>query len=242
MSESERSEWRGGGGRNRLGARRLMLVFGLLFLLIAGAAVLIAVLNEPPAPKPVCPKKQVCPNPPHRAPTPTFNLSSAPRLQFNNAFVSPGLGYRLEYTNDLTPTNQTDTNVPLVPSNGGSAFATTIEGAQATAATPQQLLDRLVSDLHNQIPDLQLGTDPSTEILSPALGGHGGIGGFYQGNFDSPSGPVAPADVAVLAASDGNQTLAVAVMSANRAHTKDLFGYADQVLLDTLRFRGDVVQ
>jgi hypothetical protein len=242
MSERARSAWRGGESRNRLGERRIMIVFALLFLLIAGAAVLVAVLSKPPAPKAVCPKKQECPNPPRKAPAPTFNLSSAPRLVLNNVFVSPGLGYRLEYTNDLTTTNESDTNVTLVPSGGGTAFAMTIEGAQASDSTPQQLLNQLVSDLHNQIPDLQPDADPSKEILSPALAGHAGIGGFYQGTFDSPTGPVAPADVAVLAASDGKQTLAVAVMSANRTHTNDLFGYADQALLDTLRFRGDVVQ
>jgi hypothetical protein len=242
VSERERSAWRGGGGRNRFGERRIMLVFALLFVLIAGAAVLIAVLSKPAATKPVCPKRQECPNPPRKLPAPTFNASAAPRLLFNNAFVSPGLGYRLEYSNDLTTTNQSDTGVTFVPSNGGDAFALTIEGAQAADTTPQQLLDQLVSDLHNQIPDLQPGTDPSKQILSPALGGRAGVGGFYEGNFDSPSGPVAPADVAVLAASDGNQTIAVAVMSANRAHTNELFGYADQALLDTLRFRGDIVQ
>src|SRR5450755_3540803 len=59
MSGRGRSAWRGGESGNRLGERRIMIVFALLFLLIAGAAVLVEVLSKPRAPKAVCPKKQV---------------------------------------------------------------------------------------------------------------------------------------------------------------------------------------
>jgi hypothetical protein len=66
------------------------------------------------------------------------------------------------------------------------------------------------------------------------------VGGFYQGDADSPSGLVSPVDVAVLASSDGQQTLATAVISTKRSQTNNFFIFVDQAVLDTLRFKADI--
>ena len=50
-----RSRWRGGEHHGRSGQGRIIIVFAVLFMLLAGLAVLFAALEEPAAPKSVCP-------------------------------------------------------------------------------------------------------------------------------------------------------------------------------------------
>jgi hypothetical protein len=233
------SAWRGGERHGRSGARRLIIVFAVVFLILTGLAVLGALVKAPATPKSVCPSHQECTNPPRRVGLPSGPALAAPLLAGDKLFVSPGLGYRIEYPDGIGIDSHTAANVELKPTSG-SSFIVLLKGAPAAQATPQQLLAAMLSDLHATIPDLQADSDASTEILAPALAGHAGVGGFYQGNFDAPSGPVSPVDVAVLASTDGHQTLATAVISANRAQTGNFFTFADQTMLDTLRFKADL--
>jgi hypothetical protein len=236
--QARRPPWRGGASHSRFGQWGIIAVFSVLFLLLAGVAVLIAVLQEPPAPKSVCPKHQVCANPPRVGASPL--IAMAPPILNEQQFVDPGVGYRLEYPNVLGVASRTATTLELAPTNGSTVLLVVVFGVPAGQADPQQLLSAAENALGGSIPDLQSDPDPSQTILSPALGGRAGVGGFYQGTFDTPSGLGAPADVALLASSDGHQTLAVAVISTDRSSTDRLFAFADETILNRLRFKGDI--
>jgi hypothetical protein len=233
-----RPPWRGGASHNRLGQWGIIAVFSALFVVLAGVALLIALLQEPPAPKSVCPKHQVCGNPPQRIAPPL--VSMAPAVVNEQQFVDPNLGYRLEYPKELSIASRNATTLELAPTNGNTVLLIVVYGVPASQGGPQQLLSAAENSLSGSIPDLQPDPDPSQTILSPALGGRAGVGGFYQGTFDTPSGLGAPADVALLASSDGHQTLAVAVISTDRSSTDSLFGFADQTILNRLRYKGDI--
>jgi hypothetical protein len=230
--------WRGGGTHSRFGQWGIIAVFSALFLVLTGVAVLIAVLEKPPAPKSVCPPHQVCANPPRLGAPPL--VSTAPAIVNEQQFVDPGVGYSLEYPNVLGIASRNATTLELAPRNGNSVLLVVVYGVPASQADPQQLLSAAANALRGSIPDLQSDPDPSQTILAPALAGQAGVGGFYQGTFDTPSGLGAPADVALLASGDGRQTLAVAVISTNRSSTDSLFEFADETILNRLRFRGEI--
>jgi hypothetical protein len=233
-----RPPWRGGASHNRFGQWGIIAVFSGLFVLLAGAALLIAVLQKPQALKPVCPAHQVCANPPRRVAPPL--VSTAPALVNEQQFVDPSAGYRLEYPNELSIASRSATTLQLAPTNGNTVLLVVVFGVQASQAGPRQLLSAAQNALSGSIPDLQPDPDLSQTILAPALGGRAGVGGFYQGTFDTPSGLGAPADVALLASSDGHQTLAVAVISTDRSSTDSLLAFADETMLNRLRFKGDI--
>jgi hypothetical protein len=68
------------------------------------------------------------------------------------------------------------------------------------------------------------------------------VGGFYRGTIDSPSGLGDPVDVAILSATDGQETIAVTITIADRSLTQRVFQWLDSHVLETLRFRADVHQ
>jgi hypothetical protein len=230
--------WRSGEHHGHSAVHRLVTVFGILFLVLTGLAVLGAVVGAPAKPKSVCPTHKECVNPPQPTPLPSGPGLSG-RLATGKVFVSPTLGYRIEFPSYVGVQSHTPLNVELAPTSG-SSFIVMLKGAPADQVTPAQAVASTVSDLRGSIPNLQADTNASTQILSPALGGHAGVGGFYQGNLDSPSGPGSPVDIAVLAATDSHQTIAAAVISTDRSKTDNFFAFVDQNLLDTLRFKGDI--
>jgi hypothetical protein len=234
-----------GSVQNRFGRWRIVLVSVSLFTVISGIAVATAATSEPTAPTSVCPAHQVCANPPQSGLTPSLgDASSAPRLERSSwaSFTSSGLGYRFEYPDPpLTATNVTSTGVDVQPPGDGGILLLGFQAAPASVDNPRQLLAARIAALHRQIPDLKVDGKVADQILGPEVGFHSGVGGFYRGEFDSPSGFVASADVAILAATDGRETIAVSVISADRSKTSKLFAYADAVL-STLRFSGDVAR
>jgi hypothetical protein len=232
--------WRAGHRPNKFGARRIIGIFGAMLLGLVGVVVVIGALAAPPTPKPVCPKGQVCstPPPPQRLPG-----GPSPRLAFDQVFTSSALGFRVSYPgSELTASRASPTGVTLTPPISDPAVLITIEGAPTTQANPKQLLGQRLSSLHQSIPDLHIDNDPAHQILAPAVGGRAGVGGFYQGTFNSPSGLTAPADVAILAATDGQETLAASVIVANRADTVEDFKWIDEHILATVRFKRDIPQ
>jgi hypothetical protein len=229
--------WRSGEHHGHSAVHRLVTVFGILFLILTGLAVLGAVIGAPAKPKSVCPTHKECANPPSPVPLPSG--PGLGRLATGKVFVSPTLGYRIEFPSYVGVQSHTPLNVELAPTSGTS-FIVPLKGAPADQVTPAQAVAAMVSDLRGSIPNLQADTNASTQILAPALGGHAGAGGFYQGNLDSPSGPGSPVDVAVLASTDSHQTIVAAVISTDRSKTANFFAFVDQNILDTLRFKGDI--
>lgn len=231
------SEWRAGHAQNRFGERGMIAVFVGLFVILSAVAVLIAVLRAPPGPKPVCPNDKPCAAPP-RGGQPSLD-SSSPALVLNQVFTSQALGFRVEYPSELEIGNETPTGIALVAPNG--LLEIVVIGAEASQESPSQMLQARISSLQSSIPDLAQDTNSSTQILGPSVGFRNGVGGFYQGDLQSPSGIVGPVDVALMAATDGKETLSVTVVSTNRSETQQVFGFCTPIL-DSIRFQGDIVQ
>lgn len=271
MSEVPRTEWRGGEHHGRHPRLRIVAVFAVIFVVLTAIAVGIALLSAPPGVPPVC-KTPGCAAPPHPAspggigttgalsPAPgrTLGGSAAAGGVANTAtgvgnaapaftnggqtYTSPGLGFSFEYPQGLGVASSSGNQVVLV--NGSSPdLIVYVIGAPASSATPQDVQRTILSNLGQQIPNLAE-IDPNSAAAIPAveLGGHAGVGGFYQGYVDSPNGPQTPVDLAVLAASDGRQSLGVAVESLNRDATQGRMGVLDQTMLDSFRFQGDTVR
>ncbi len=248
--------WRAGQQPNKFGHRRIIGIFAFAFLGLAGVVVVIGALAAPPAPKAVCTKGQVCSTPPPSqrlpgAPAPRVPSGQptqqpgqlAPRLALAQVFTSSALGFAVSYpASELTTSQVSSTGVTLTPPISDPAVMIRIEGAPSAKANPKQLLAERLASLDQSIPDLHINNDPSRQILAPAVGGRAGVGGFYQGTFNSPSGLTAPADVAILAATDGQETIAASVIVANRADTVEDFKWVDEHILATLRFKQDIPQ
>lgn len=268
-----RSDWRGGEHTGRNPQLRIVIVFALLFLVLAGVAVGIALLKAPPDVKPPC-SKPGCAAPPH-APSPggigtSGSLGTAPRPVAGSGaasvaggagsgspatanaapayssgaqtYTSPGLGFSFEYPQGLTVATSSSNQVVLV--NGSSPdLVVYVIGAPVSAASPQDVARAILSNLGQRIPNLAA-VSASSALAIPAaeLGGHAGIGGFYQGYVDTPSGPQTPVDLAVLAASDGRQSLGIAIESLNQSQTESRMGTLDQTIMDSFRFAGDTVR
>jgi hypothetical protein len=251
----ERSAWRGGEHHGRNPQLRIVAVFAAIFVVLAAIAVAIALLSEPAGLKPVC-STPVCAAPP-RAPSPGGIGTSAPSsnlpgqkaltnaapalLTGQQTYTSPGLGYSFEYPPGLGVAQSSANGVTLV--NGTSPdLVVYVIGASASGATPQDAQQQLLSDLGQQIPNLAP-VDPNSAEAIPAaaLGGHAGVGGFYQGFVDSPQGPQTPVDLAILASTDGRATIGVAIESLNRAQTAGRFRAMDLTMFDSFRFGGDIV-
>jgi hypothetical protein len=240
VSVGEARAWRGGAGPNRFGERGIILVFALLLVVLAGMAVLVAALEKPPPPSPACPKPGICANPPRRV-TIANGAAASPSSPPSEVVPINKPAYRGEYPFGSTTGDETSTGITIYLRDGITTVH--IDGA-TNSNTPQQVVERMISFLqeNKKIPDLHPDNDPEREILSPALGGRAGVGGFYQGNYTSPTGFVSPADVAILAASDGLDTIGVAVIAGDRHQTDVSFARADQLILDTLRFRSGAAQ
>ncbi len=230
------SPWRAGHVHSRFGQRGMILTFVGLFLVLSAIAVLIAALREPPAPKPACPNHRICAAPPRGGP-PSL-ADSSPPLQLSPVFTSPGLGYQFEYPTGISPVGVTATNAEINSPDGRLAIV--FIGASGSQS-PAQLVNQVISNLQSKVPDLQVNNDPSLAVLGPEVGFRSGVGQLYSGTLQSPTGIVGPADLAIMASTDGQETIGVAVLSFDRSNTAQLFGVASQ-LLDTLRFREDIAR
>jgi hypothetical protein len=235
MSGGETRTWRGGAGKTRFGERGIIVMFALLLAVLAGAAVLVAALEKPSPPRAVCPPPGVCAHPPPRV-TIASGAAASRSSPLREVVTINKSAYRASYPPGSTTSDETSTGITIYLDR---VTIVHIDGATNSNA-PQQMVERTIAFLKQdqKVPDLHPNKEDSErEILSPALGGWAGDGGFYQGTYNSPTGVVSPANVAILAASDGRDTVGVAVIATDRNQTDGSFGRADQLILDTLRFR-----
>jgi hypothetical protein len=135
--------------------------------------------------------------------------------------------------------NVTSTNAELDAPDGSLAIV--FIGNTAAEETPQQMINTTISNLQSKVPDLQVNNDPSLAVLGPDVGFRNGVGALYSGTLQSPTGIVGPADIAIMASTDGQDTLGVAVVSFDRSNTANLFQTAS-IILDTVRFKGDIAR
>lgn len=272
MSEHTVTEWRGGDHRGRGTQLRIIVVFALIFLVLTGVAVAVALLTAPPGVKSPC-STPGCAAPP-RAPSPagigtTGSIGPAPGRASTEAasmdgasasalpatsnaapaytsgaqtYTSPGLGFSFAVPNGLSVAHSTGNQVVLVNGDTPDLIVYVI-GASVSDASPSDEQNVILRDLGQQIPNLaKVSSSSALSIPAAELGGHAGVGGFYQGYVDSPNGPQGPVDVAVLASSDGRQSLGLAVESLNRSATQSRMRVIDLTILDSFRFQADTVR
>jgi hypothetical protein len=165
-------------------------------------------------------------------------------------WASPAFGVAFEYPKgdlEIVPgedkTDGVRFKVPinsLSESYGDLTASVSITLARASAKTAQEMLDQQVSAVGATITGgLHLDNRTDDRIVAPELGFVPGVGANYSGDLDTPNGPKAPVNVAIISVSSGNTTAALTVLieGSGLTHKKinGLRGFAT-LITDTFRW------
>jgi hypothetical protein len=213
---------------SRLPNRRLLIIFGVGFAVIVGAAILGAVIAESTPPKPACKTIEPCGEPPK----PVAPLVS------DAVYRSPKLGYQLEYSTERwNRSAQTDDSRIVLDLKEVDAELV-VEGVPADQGSPRDLLGARRDSLRDRLFAFSDDTDPLHEVLGPELALHEGVAGSFVGEVDTPQGVRAPLQVILMAAGNASTSvLATVVMSqADERNRRYVMANAD-VVLNSLRLR-----
>jgi hypothetical protein len=204
--------------RGRLGHRGVLGGgIGGFILLIAIVVAIVKALAPGPVPTP-CPAGSPCGAPP----------ATPVALAAEKTWTSTDLGYEFDFDPRLwSVDSQNATEIVLRSNEPGSPFFVWFSSVPASQATPDQLMAQREADLRQDI--LGLEVDPNAPILGPEIGYLNGVGARYVGQVSNPQGPGVPVDVAIMAATDGTITTAVAVISQHGA-VEEAFGQSDSML------------
>ena len=205
-------------------------------VLVVAAIVFTAAEPEPPAPP--------CEGPACRPPTPPGpDDPLAPALVGGELVESDELGYRLDVDTSLWEFRKpSQRDVELRISVEDFRVAVSLEGTPVP--TPQEdlqaLVDQKVDELAGDVLGLAADTADEVQILLPAVGYRSGAGGKFAGTADTPQGPGSPVSVIVMAASDGEITVVMTVVS-DEVVKDDAFSVID-TLMNTFRFPSEVAE
>ncbi|MDQ3880493.1 MAG: hypothetical protein M3295_05430 [Chloroflexota bacterium] len=219
-----------GDRKSGLSAGRLILIFVVvLVVILAVGAVLVFLLQ----PKPVAPE---CPDPSQACGIPPQPPSDLPALVTGTTWSSGDLGFAFEYDGELWTVNKEDgRSVELLVRTQSGAVTFGIQGASAAEANPQSLLDAAIGSLDERVLGLTAEADADRQPLgNPIVGYVDGVGGVYRGTLDSPQGPGSEVSVAVLAASDGQVSLVVTIVTPDELRDA-AFSIGDS-MMNTLRW------
>ncbi len=237
-----------GAASGRLSARRgrVVGVFAALFAAAAAVSVAAIVLFAPLGTR-TCPSGFVCQKP-----------LTAPPLRALKTF-SGSLGWRVEYDAQSTVIHSASAAANEIELNESSSYdthqlrapadsktiAVLIRGYRTTEVSPQAALAKLADPIASNL--VGATTAPSSDQLfvRPVLGFHTAVGEVLEGNARTPQGPGPLVKLAVVAASSGGVTVAMALLypvqlgqnqGSNPDGPFDFFG--DQIL-GTVRFASD---
>jgi hypothetical protein len=206
----------------RVGRRRILTGFGVVFVAILGLAAIGMALAKPKPAKPHCPPATtLCGRPP---------VLAAPLVN-EVVWRSSALGYSLQYSGDSWSIGgQSASAVELDSKHGDVSLI--VSGTRGTGAELRGILAARVSDLRGRTLGLAPDHDPRHAVLGPAIGYRSAVGASYAGTIDLPQGPQAPITAAVMAASDGRVTITVtaATTEIQGALRTGLLGSADSVV------------
>jgi pSer/pThr/pTyr-binding forkhead associated (FHA) protein len=225
---------------------RVVGLFAAVFVAAAAIAVAAVVLAAPLGSR-QCPSGFVCHPPP-----------TAPPLHAVAAFTG-ALGWRVEYDPQIAQPKTANASAnqlvleendaynreALGASPGSRLIAVLVRGFRASQVSPQAAVQSTASSIDSNL--VGTVTAPSSDQLfgSPVLGFHPAVGEVLEGNVRSPQGPGPLVKLAVMSASSGGVTIALAVVypvqhgqsqQENPDRAFDQFG--DQVL-ETVRFPSD---
>ena len=209
-------------------------------MLVIGAALAWVLQPGPveaacPVPSEACGAPPVRPEPDVGQP-PDVDRDAAPALRLGETWESEDLGFSLDYDPEWWQVaGEGDRSLGLVIPAREGEVTFIIEGASAAEQSPESMLAAQVDALEELVLGLTPEDDTDRLLLGqPIVGYRDGVGGLYGGTLDSPQGPSMDVAVAVLAASDGEISLVVTVVSPEEIR-EPAFLMADS-LLNTLRW------
>jgi hypothetical protein len=140
-----------------------------------------------------------------------------PELVVGTAWSSAAFGFSFHYDPQAWVVEQDQPDLlelfPPSDSNGQEREDWLIvEGVAASTATPEQLIQERVANLRKSVPDIT--PDPSSyyQINGAEIGNIAGTGQVYVGTLDDTDGtPIAPVRYSIVAASNGQVTVALTV-------------------------------
>ena len=219
-----------GNQRAAASGRSVLVWFGLVLLAAVVVGGLIVWLLQP---GPVQPE---CPDPSEACGVPPVRPEGAPALRVGTTWESEDLDFSFDYDPDWWEVQEEGNRSALLvipTSEGDVAFL--IEGASAADESPEAMLAAMVEQLEDRVLGLEAEDDTDRQLLGePIVGYRDGVGGLYRGTLDTPQGPSVDVAIAVLAASDGEATIVVTVVSPEDIR-EGAFQLADS-LLNTLRW------
>jgi hypothetical protein len=220
-------------------------VFAGVFATAAIGAVAAVVLLAPLGTR-SCPSGFVCQKP-----------LTAPPLRALRTFTG-SLGWRVEYDADLAvpvTVNAASNEFALNESSswdrhhlghsGSPIIGVLIRGFRAAQVSPHAAMDQLAGLIDSKLVGTATAPESDQIFARPVLGFHPAVGEVLEGNTQTPQGPGPLIKLAVMAASSGGVTVALAlvypvqqgdVQQVNPDQPFDAFG--DQVL-GTVRFPSD---
>ena len=225
--------------------RTVLLWFGLVLLLVLAIGAAVVWLLQPGPVQAECPDPlEACGAPPARPEPdvgrePDVDPDAAPALRLGETWQSDDLGFSLDYDPDWWEVvGEGDRSLELVIPARAGPVTFLIEGASSAEQSPESMLAEQVDALDGLVLGLTPEDDTDQQLLGqPIVGYRDGVGGLYGGTLDSPQGPSMDVAVAVLAASDGEISLLVTVVSPEEIR-EPAFVMADS-LLNTLRWPSD---
>jgi pSer/pThr/pTyr-binding forkhead associated (FHA) protein len=236
-----------GAASGRLSAHRgrVIAVFAGVFGAAAVAAVAAVLLLSPLGTR-SCPSGFVCQKP-----------LTAPPLRALRTFTG-SLGWRVEYDADsavpvtVKPTaNEFSLNESAsydhdhLGHSGSPIIAVLVRGFRATQVSPRAAMEQLAGAIDSKLIGTATAPDSDQIFARPVLGFHPAVGEVLEGNAQTPQGPGPLIKLAVMAASSGGVTVALAVVypvqqgdvqQDNPDQPLDYFG--DQIV-GTVRFPSD---
>jgi hypothetical protein len=218
------------GSRVRRGI--LIGVFAAVLAVILGITAVLVTSSAPPAPKSDCPKPP-CGKPPE---PPKGDL--APALVAGKLFKS-GAGFQLEFDPTLwAVTDRTDAAVELQVKSTRVIVLVQLRAQPADEVTPDDAVSARLDSLGRDILGLAEDTRPSQLVLDPAVGYRSGVGEALSGVTDTPQGPGSPVSVVVMAATDGQITVTMTLIT-DESVRKPAFTITDS-MMNTFRFPTEV--
>jgi pSer/pThr/pTyr-binding forkhead associated (FHA) protein len=233
------------GGRLSAHRGRVIAVFAAVFAAAAIAAVAAVVLLAPLGTR-SCPSGFVCQKP-----------LTAPPLRALRTFTG-SLGWRVEYDADsavpvtvkpaadefsLNESSRYDHD--RLGHSGGPIIAVLVRGFRAAQVSPHAAMDQLASAIDSNL--IGTATAPASDQIfaRPVLGFHPAVGEVLEGNTQTPQGPGPLVKLAVMAASSGGVTVALAVVypvqqgQTQQDNPDQPFDYFGDQVVGTVRFPSD---
>jgi hypothetical protein len=206
------------------------VVFAVVLALIAAAAIVLLLINEPDEPEAPC-----------KPGVPCVLQRRADPVPQGKAWVSRDLGYSFEYPgNVLAITSQDGKSVQLGARGSRAEVQIWISGARASTSSVDELVKQRRDALAQRVLGLTEDTNSPDRVMAPGLGFVRGSGGAYTGTLDSASGPSSPANVVIVAAGNGRTNVVLSMLITGEDLTHDLVqavrNGAGLVIVDTFRF------